>query len=279
MIRGLLCDVHGVLYTYPRALPRSVDAVRRLQRKNMPHLFLTNSTQHGKAWTLRSLNDLGFRVGPESVLTAAEAAADRLAREGKHRVGWLCVDELLEDMPGVEPVRPGEPGPVDAVVVGDLGDGFTASVLNAAFRWLVEGAPLLALARARFYENARGELVLDCGPYVRLLEDAAGIRAEVAGKPSPAFFRAGLRRLGLEVSETAMVGDDLDCDVLPAMDLGMRGFLVRTGKFREDRYRRAPRKADRVVADLWEAVDALVRGEEGDPGPGKAIDPTGEAPL
>jgi HAD superfamily hydrolase (TIGR01458 family) len=145
---------------------------------------------------------------------------------------------------------------VDAVLVGDMGTRFTYEVLNRAFRWLLDGAELVALARTRFYQSREG-LVLDCGPYVALLEDATGLTAAVAGKPSPAFFQAGLRRIGIAAAEAAMVGDDLQTDVLPAMDLGMRGIQVRTGKFREDRYAASPRKADHLAADLEAAVALL----------------------
>ena len=59
------------------------------------------------------------------------------------------------------------------------------------------------------------------------------MRATVAGKPSAPFFRAGFRALGLLASAVLMVGDDIHHDVLPAMRLGAKGALVRTGKYRE----------------------------------------------
>jgi len=259
--RALLSDVHGVLYIHPDPVPGSVAAVDRLERAGIPHLFLTNSTQRDKAWILRSLREGGFRIPPERLLTAAESAGAHLAERGLSRVGWLCAESLRSDIPQVTPVFPG-PGPperVDAVLVGDLEENFTFETLNRGFRWLMEGAELVALARTRYYRAADG-LRLDCGPYVALLEEAAGVRAQVVGKPSPAFFRAALARLGAEPSAAAMVGDDLHGDVLPAMDLGLLGILVRTGKFRADHYREESRKADRLVADLAEAVELLLGG-------------------
>jgi HAD superfamily hydrolase (TIGR01458 family) len=260
MTRGLLSDVHGVLYIHPRALEGSVAAVRRLRDAGYPHVFLTNSTQYAKASILATLHELGFEVPPERFMTAAEAAGDLLAEWGFARVGWLCVPELAEDIPGVEPIPPDASAPdrVDAVLVGDLGAGFTYEVLTQAFRWLHEGAPLVALARNRYYQGPDGRLVLDCGPFVRLLEEAGDTTALVAGKPSLEFFRAGLRRLGLAAADVAMVGDDLHGDLHPAMDLGMRALQVRTGKFREDRYARESRPADHLVRDLAEAVNLLL---------------------
>ena len=259
MIRGLLSDVHGVLYVHPDALPGSVVAVRRLTEAGFPHLFITNSSLHPKSWILGSLREAGFTVASEHVLTAVEAAGDHLIERGYRRVGWLCAASLLEDVPGVEAVFPGgrHPGPVDVVLVGDLGPGFTYEVLNQAFRWLHEGARLVAVARNRYYQTGKG-LVLDSGPFVRLLEYAGETEAWVVGKPSPAFFQAALRRLGFSPEDVVMVGDDLEADVLPAMELGLHGVLVRTGKFREHRYKAGEHRPDRLVANLAEAVEWIL---------------------
>ena len=91
-----------------------------------------------------------------------------------------------------------------------------------------------------------------------MLENAAGVEAVVAGKPAPAFFAAGLERLGVDAERAAMVGDDLRFDVLAAMDQGLTGIQVRTGKYREDAYRASERKADHCVADLAEAVTRIL---------------------
>jgi HAD superfamily hydrolase (TIGR01458 family) len=262
MTQGLLCDVHGVLYVYPDALPGSVEAVERLVDRGYPHLFLTNSSLYPKSWILESLRREGFPITADQMMTAVEAAGDFLAGAGLKRVGWLCQEGLLEDLPDVDAVLPekGDTSSVDAVLVGDIGQRFTYDTLNQAFRWLHNGARLVAIARNRYYQTHEG-LILDSGPFVTLLEYAAQTEAHVIGKPSHAFFESGLRRLGLNPDEAAMVGDDFEGDVLPAMDLGIRGIQVRTGKFRKDRYGVNGETADVVLADLAEAVD-LVLGEQ-----------------
>ena len=52
--------------------------------------------------------------------------------------------------------------------------------------------------------------------------------------PAPACFVAGLEALGLPAVRVAMVGDDLENDVLAAQAVGLTGVLVRTGKFRQE---------------------------------------------
>jgi ribonucleotide monophosphatase NagD (HAD superfamily) len=89
----------------------------------------------------------------------------------------------------------------------------------------------VALQRNRVWESERG-LVLDAGPFVVALEYASGREALVTGKPSPAFFATALRELGAPADRVAMIGDDLEADVGGAIEAGLDGVLVRTGKFR-----------------------------------------------
>ena len=156
-------------------------------------------------------------------------------REAPLRGGGLQVralvvlDELREDLEGLE-----EKGDsADAVIVGDLGDRWDYEVLNRAFRRLMDGAALIALQKNRYWETAKG-LSLDAGPFVSALEYATGLEAEVMGKPSAAFFELALGELGVSADHAAMVGDDVEADVAGAMDAGLAGILVTTGKYRED---------------------------------------------
>jgi ribonucleotide monophosphatase NagD (HAD superfamily) len=72
------------------------------------------------------------------------------------------------------------------------------------------------------------------GAYSAALEYACGREAVVVGKPAREFFTAALAELGSDPERTLMVGDDVEADVGGAMDAGLRGILVRTGKYRED---------------------------------------------
>jgi ribonucleotide monophosphatase NagD (HAD superfamily) len=57
----------------------------------------------------------------------------------------------------------------------------------------------------------------------------------VVGKPAVGFFREVVNELGGDEGEAAMVGDDIESDIGGALNAGLRGILVRTGKYREER--------------------------------------------
>ena len=138
-------------------------------------------------------------------------------------------------------------------MVGDLGEAWDFATLNRAFRLLTaEPRPsLVALGMARFWKDDDG-LTLDSGPFVRLLAYASGADPVVTGKPAAGFFHAAAHRLGLAASDIVMVGDDVRGDVGGAQDVGMRGVLVKTGKFQESDLERGitPDAVLDSVADL-----------------------------
>jgi phospholysine phosphohistidine inorganic pyrophosphate phosphatase len=90
---------------------------------------------------------------------------------------------------------------------------------------------LLALGLTRYWQAEDG-LRLDTGPFVKALEYASGQEAVVLGKPAKLFFATALQLLDLSANKTIMIGDDIRGDIDAAQQCGIKGLLVRTGKFR-----------------------------------------------
>jgi HAD superfamily hydrolase (TIGR01458 family) len=228
-VEGLLLDLSGVIYVQDEAVPGAAEALERLRGEGIPIRLVTNTTMRPRRSILERLERLGIEADPAELITPATLAASRCAEAGYESVSLVVLDELREDLEGLEE----RDNSVDAVIVGDLGEGWDYDILNRAFRQVMDGAALIALQKNRYWETAEG-LSLDAGPFVAALEYAAGREAEVVGKPSPAFFELALGELGVSADRAAMVGDDVEADVGGSMDAGLAGILVRTGKYRED---------------------------------------------
>ncbi len=250
-----LLDLDGTLYSADAPIPGAVHALARLRDRGTPFRLVTNTTSRSRRMLVERLAGYGFRVGPEEIVTATRAGAILLRGRGVSRVAPFVPAGALEDLDGFALAGGTSDRPraaADAVVLGDLGEQWTFALLQEAFEQLMAGAVLVALSRDRYFRQHE-RLVLDAGPFVAALEYAAGTTAEVAGKPSPAFFGAAVESLGLAADRTiAMVGDDLWSDVEGAQRAGLQGWLVRTGKFREDVLRNAPVSPDRVLSSVAE---------------------------
>jgi HAD superfamily hydrolase (TIGR01458 family) len=252
-VEGLLLDLSGVVYVQDEAVPGAAEALERLRTAGIPIRLVTNTTMRPKRSVLERLERLGIDADADELLTPATLAANRCAEAGYRSVSLIVLDDLREDLQGV----PEGDEEVDAVIVGDLGDRWDYEVLNGAFRQLMEGAALIALQRNRYWETAEG-LSLDAGPFVAALEYATGREAEVVGKPSESFFELALGDLGVSADRAAMVGDDVEADVGGAMEAGLAGILVRTGKYREDLVRETGIEPTATVDSIADVPDLLL---------------------
>jgi phospholysine phosphohistidine inorganic pyrophosphate phosphatase len=244
-IQGCLIDLDGTVYQEGRAIEGAASAIDALRRADVPFRFATNTTRMPRTALAGRLAALGIPASPEEILSAPSAAARWLRSRGVERVRLLLARETWGEFEGMT-IDDRSP---EYVVIGDLAEHWTFEVLNGAFRNLMEGAELLAIQRNRYWRTDGG-LSLDAGPFVAALEYATGKTATLAGKPSPAFFEAAARELGLPPGRIAVIGDDLEGDVLGAREAGMIGVAVRTGKYRPEDEERIRTAADLVVDSL-----------------------------
>ena len=256
-----LLDLDGTLYAGGTAVPGAPEALERLRRGGVPFRLVTNTTSRSRAMLVQRMRGYGFAVEPEEIFTATLAGAAFARESGVRVVAPFLPTPALADLSGLDLVggssgRTPPPGAArgsgapEAVLLGDLAEGWTYDLLQEAFEYVMGGASIIALSRDRYWQ--RGErLALDAGPFVAALEYATGVDAVVAGKPSPAFYSAALASLGVaRAAETAMVGDDLWSDVQGAQRAGLEGWLVRTGKFREETLRDSGITPDRVLPSV-----------------------------
>lgn len=253
-VDGLLIDIDGVLTVSWVPIDGVDDAMASLRSSGIPLRFATNTTTRTRGEVARLLSGAGIPVEVDEILTAPAATAAHLRREHPGaRVFLLNTGDLSEDLGGIDLV---DSGPADVVVIGGAGVDFTHEQLNEAFRLILDGAAFVAMHRNMYWRTSAG-LELDTGAYVRALEEATGVEPVVLGKPSSDFFATGVAELGLDAGRVAMVGDDLHNDVLGAQHAGLRGVLVRTGKFRPEVLAASDERPD-VVIDSFADLPSLI---------------------
>ena len=258
VIKGILCDITGVLYDFNalHAIPGSVEAMRRLKKSNMPFKLLTNQDKDRSDLLVKYLHDYGFDMIVQSDLICPVPAAVQYMKSNNLKSPFLLVHENVVrefDAFDCNSLTP------DCVVLGDAGHAYTYQRLNTAFRHLtnMHKPVLISIGSARYYKFKR-ELLLDVAPFVKALEHATDIKAVTIGKPSPEFFRIGLDALNVKPEEAVMIGDDLETDIKAAERLGIRGIAVQTGKGKNTTID----TCDTIVPDFAAAIHLILTHNE-----------------
>jgi HAD superfamily hydrolase (TIGR01458 family) len=246
---AILLDIDGVLHVSGKAIPGAPEAVQRLRAEGHRIRFVTNNTTRARAQLTAELRAIGIELEEEELATTPLAAGKLL--EGL-RVFPLTMSAIRDDL--AKHVTLVEDG-AEVVLVGgadetaETGKVFAYDNLNRAFAELRAGARLVCLHKNRWWQTGRGPQ-LDAGALVAGLEYAAEVEAEVVGKPTAAYFEAALAELDAAPGDAVMVGDDVEADIGGAKRIGMKGVLVRTGKFRPAALREADPQPDAVIDSI-----------------------------
>lgn len=249
-IKKVLIDLSGTLHIEDYAIPGAVEALKKLRNAKVEVKFVTNTTKESRRILYERLKKLGFELNIDEIWSSLWAARS-LISDQKLAPLLLVDNHALEDFSEVCTSERKH----DSVVIGLAPEHFHYEKLNEAFRLLKSGAKLIAIHQARYYKSPSG-LSLGPGLFVKGLEYAADCKAFVVGKPSADFFKAALG--DTDTSEAIMIGDDARDDIGGAQAIGIKGILVKTGKYKEGDEKLIDPHPAYTVDDFPKAVDVIL---------------------
>lgn len=250
MIKAILFDISGVLHVDKQPIQGAATIVQQLQTAHFAIRYVTNSSRSTSHDILESLNHMGFQAEAEQVFTAP-GAVRKILLDRNLRPYCLVHENLEAEYADIDQHNP------NSVVVADAAERFDYQHLNIAFQLLLDGAPLIGIGRNKYFRSA-GRLMLDAGPFIHALEYAAGVDAEIMGKPDQRFFMAAVDSLGCQPEDVLMIGDDAEADVEGALEAGLQACLVRTGKYCDGDENKIRLSRASIADSVVEAVSALL---------------------
>ncbi len=227
-IKGILSDIDGTLYFKGNPVPNSIETVSKLRKAGVKLLFLTNTDSKSPNTVLKTLQEYGFAVNKNEIFTPIIAVKEFLNKHPDKISYFVTTKEVAEEFKEFRQVKDSEIP--DFVIIGDFHDNWDIKRLNLAFRYVLKGAKLLGTQGNIYYLDHNGEPVIDTGSFVYMIANAANVVPKIFGKPSKEYFLQALCKIDLNPNEAFVVGDDLESDIQGAINAGIKGILVKTGK-------------------------------------------------
>lgn len=225
--KAFICDMDGVIYHGNRLLDGVPEFVEWLQSIGKRFLFLTNSSERSPRELRQKLSRMGLDVNETHFFTSALATADFLARQrpgaGVYAIGEAGLfNALYESGLTINDVDP------EYVVVGETRSYSYEKIEKAVHLITAKGAKLVGTNPDPMGPGEFG-IVPACGAMVAPIEMAAGVKAYFAGKPNPLMMRHALKRIDANRSDTAIVGDRMDTDIVAGVESEIETVLVLSG--------------------------------------------------
>lgn len=254
MRKGFLIDMDGVIYRGTELIPGAAQFVKALKSRRIPFLFMTNNSQRTRRDVVARLAYMGVKVDEEDVFTCAMATARFLERQHPHGTAFVIGEGGLLNALHIHGYAIVDHEP-DYVVVGE-GRTLSFEMVERAVRMILGGAKLIATNLDPNCPTQEGTRP-GCGAIVALLEVATGVKAFSVGKPSPVMLRDARKQLGLATSETVVVGDTMETDILGGVQMSYSTVLVLSGGTKQEDLPRFAYRPDVVLPSVAELIPHL----------------------
>lgn len=246
----VLTDCDGVLWLHNTAIVGSAAVIARLQALGKRVFLVTNNSSRTRAQFAAKAADLEYNVSAAQIVSTAHVAATYLHAQLAATDRWVYVigsegitrelDTLGVKHCGFGP-DPGttlaqlaagefQPDPrVGAVIVG-FDEHFGFAKLCKAATYLQQPQCTVFVATSIDQRSpVRGACIPGTGAMLRAVEEVAGRRALVLGKPDPMVLRALMAENDIRADRTLMIGDRCNTDVALGRNCGFQTLLVGTG--------------------------------------------------
>ena len=209
LYKGYMIDLDGTIYRGKERIPAAKRFIERLQKFEIPFLFVTNNSTRTPEQIVENLSkNYDIHVKKENVYTSALATADYIADLDEHKRQVYAVGQL----------------------------GLQQALLDRGFRFNEQDATLAVRNGAKFIgtnpdsnlPSERG-MIPSAGSIVACIEYATQQKATYVGKPENIIMEKALEKMNLPEDQVAMVGDNYRTDIMAGINFGMDTIIVYTG--------------------------------------------------
>jgi len=224
--KGFICDMDGVIYHGDKLLPHVKEFIDWLEKNGKKYLFLTNGSGRSPRELAQKLSRMGLHVSEDHFYTSAQATASFLKSQCEGGSAYVIGEPgltyaMYEAGFSMNDVNP------DYVVFGSS-KFLNYDQIEKASRLVMNGAKLIGTNSDLTDPSEKG-IIPACRALISPIELTTGRRAYFVGKPNPLMMRHALKSLGTSRSESVIIGDRMDTDIIAGIESEMDTVLVLSG--------------------------------------------------
>ena len=242
---GFLFDLNGVFYEDKNIISGANETIDWLKKNSIPYKFISNNSTLSRKLFVEKLKKIGLKINISDVITSNYAGVLTIKKMGLKNCKLIMTEEAKLDYKKFQLQNK----KIDAIVIGDIGEKWSFSLMNELMNDVISGAEIIALHKGKYYQS-QGKLKIDCGAFVAGLEYSTSKKAISIGKPKKSFF--DLAAFDLGTNKICLVGDDLHNDIEGGQKMGYKTILVKTGKYRQNIFDKSKIKPDFCIPSIKE---------------------------
>ena len=244
---GFLFDLNGVFYEDKNIISGANETIDWLKKNSIPYKFISNNSTLSRKLFVGKLKKIGLKINISDVITSNYAGVLTIKKMGLKNCKLIMTEEAKLDYKKFQLQNK----KIDAIVIGDIGEKWSFSLMNELMNDVISGAEIIALHKGKYYQS-QGKLKIDCGAFVAGLEYSTSKKAISIGKPKKSFF--DLAAFDLGTNKICLVGDDLHNDIEGGQKMGYKTILVKTGKYRQNIFDKSKIKPDFCIPSIKELI-------------------------
>ena len=244
---GFLFDLNGVFYEDKNIISGANETIDWLKKNSIPYKFISNNSTLSRKLFVEKLKKIGLKINISEVITSNYAGVLTIKKMGLKNCKLIMTEEAKLDYKKFHLQNK----KIDAIVIGDIGEKWSFSLMNELMNDVISGAEIIALHKGKYYQS-QGKLKIDCGAFVAGLEYSTSKKAISIGKPKKSFF--DLAAFDLGTNKICLVGDDLHNDIEGGQKMGYKTILVKTGKYRQNIFDKSKIKPDFCIPSIKELI-------------------------
>ncbi|KQL21085.1 TIGR01457 family HAD-type hydrolase [Cytobacillus solani] len=245
--KGYLIDLDGTMYRGTELIKEAANFVNELIKLDLPYLFVTNNSSRTPQQVADKLCSFSIPATSKQIFTTSMATANYVYEQKNDASVYVIGEEGIRTALADKGLTFAEEN-ADYVVVG-IDRSINYEKLATACLAVRNGAAFISTNGDIAIPTERG-LLPGNGSLTSVITVSTQTKPIFIGKPESIIMEQALQVLGTKKSETLMVGDNYDTDILAGMNAGMDTLLVHTGVTTKELLSNYEKKPTYVVKSL-----------------------------